>query len=80
MKSTIMAIFFFTVFLGNILVVYINKNIQTGGFFSHYSGAEYFWLFAGIMAVNTALFYLAVWAFKIKDTNTEAQLQDDLHA
>jgi POT family proton-dependent oligopeptide transporter len=80
MKSTIMAIFFFTVFLGNILVVYINKNIQSGGFFSHYSGADYFWLFAGIMAVNTVLFYLAVWAFKIKDTTTETQLQDDLHA
>ena len=80
MKSTIMAIFFFTVFLGNILVVYINKNIQAGGFFSHYSGADYFWLFAGIMAVNTALFYLAVWAFDIKDTMAETQLQDDLHA
>ncbi len=79
MKSTIMAIFFFTVFLGNILVSYINNNIQSGGFFSHYKGASYFWLFAGIMAVNVVLYYLAIYVFKIKDTVTVEQMRDELH-
>lgn len=80
MKSTIMAIFFLTIFLGNMLVVYINKSIQVGGFFSHYKGADYFWLFAAIMAVNTILFYLAVWLFKIKDTQPVDVTLQDLHA
>lgn len=78
-KSTIMGLFWFTVFLGNILVTYINSNIQAGGFFSHYKGASYFWLFTGIMAVNAVLYYLAIYFFKIKDTVTVEQMQDELH-
>ena len=79
MKSTIMAIFFFTVFVGNILVSYINNNIQSGGFFSHYQGASYFWLFTGIMAVNAVLYYAAIYLLKIRDTVTTEQMQDELH-
>ena len=70
LKSTIMAIFFATVFLGNILVSYINSNIQAGGFFSHYQGASYFWLFTGIMLANALLYYIAIYVFKIRDTET----------
>lgn len=70
MKSTIMAIFFFTVFVGNMLVVQINKSIQDSGFFSRYKGADYFWLFTGIMAVNAVLFYVACRIFKIKDKHS----------
>jgi POT family proton-dependent oligopeptide transporter len=80
MKSTIMSIFFFTVFVGNILVSLINNSIRSGGFFSHYKGASYFWLFVGIMAVNTVLYYLAVYLFKIKDTTpVETTTVADLH-
>ncbi|HEY0261625.1 MAG TPA: MFS transporter [Chitinophagales bacterium] len=71
LKSTIMAIFFFTVFLGNMLVVKINQSIQEGGFFSHYKGANYFWVFTGIMAVNAVLFYAALYVFKIKDKQND---------
>ena len=78
-KSTIMGLFWFTVFLGNILVTYINNNIQSGGFFSHYQGADYFWLFTGIMAVNAILYYIAIYLFKIKDTVTVDQVRDELH-
>lgn len=67
LKSTIMALFFFTVFLGNMLVVKINQSIQLGGFFSHYKGADYFWVFTGIMAINAVFFYLALYVFNIKD-------------
>jgi POT family proton-dependent oligopeptide transporter len=80
MKSTIMAIFFFTVFLGNILVTYINNNIQAGGFFSYYKGASYFWLFTGIMAVNALLYYVAIYIFKIRDTTTVELMKNDGHA
>ena len=71
MKSTIMAIFFFTVFVGNMLVVQINQSIQAGGFFSHYKGAEYFWVFTGIMVVNALLYYITLWILKIKDRSDE---------
>jgi POT family proton-dependent oligopeptide transporter len=80
MKSTIMAIFFFTVFLGNMLVSLINDNIQAGGFFSHYKGASYFWLFAGIMAVDAVLYYIAIYALKIKDTVTTEHLVKEVHS
>jgi POT family proton-dependent oligopeptide transporter len=78
MKSTIMSIFFFTIFLGNMLVVYINQSIQQKGFFSQYQGTDYFLLFAGIMVVNTILYLLAVKVFKIEDTDTSLNIQDDL--
>jgi POT family proton-dependent oligopeptide transporter len=70
MKSTIMAIFFLTVFAGNIFDSYVNNNIQHGGFFSHYTGASYYWLFSGIMLANAVLYYLAIYALKIRDTAT----------
>jgi hypothetical protein len=56
--------------LGNYLDVLINNNIQAGGFFSHYQGASYFWLFAGIMAANAALYYILIPIFGIRDTVT----------
>ncbi|HWB62717.1 MAG TPA: MFS transporter [Chitinophagales bacterium] len=71
MKSTIMALFFMTVFLGDIFDTYINHNIQQGGFFSHYTGAAYYWLFTGIIAANALLYYVAVYGLKIHDTNTQ---------
>ena len=79
MKSTIMAIFFFTVFLGNILVTYVNNNIQDKGFFSHYQGASYFWLFTGIMAVNAALYYITIYGLKINDSSSNATTISDFH-
>ncbi len=64
MKSTVMSLWFFTVFLGNILVSFINNSIHSGGFFSGFSGASYFILFAGMMAANTILYFVAVKVFK----------------
>jgi POT family proton-dependent oligopeptide transporter len=70
MKSTIMAVFFLTVFVGNIFVSFVNNNIQSHGFFSQFTGASYFWLFTGIMVANTLLYYAAIYGLKIKDTET----------
>ncbi len=61
LKSTVMAIFFSTMFFGNMLVAFINNSIHSGGFFSHYTGATYYLMFAGIMLVNVLLYYVAVW-------------------
>ena len=60
LKSTVMSLWFFTVFLGNILVSFINNSIGSKGFFSEFTGASYFLLFAGMMAVNTLLYYVAI--------------------
>jgi len=70
MKSTIMSIFFLTVFAGNYFVSLVNDSIQNHGFFGQFTGASYFWLFTGIMAANTVLYYIAIYVFKIKDTET----------
>lgn len=64
LKSTVMSLWFFTVFLGNILVSFINNSIHSGGFFSSFSGASYFVLFAAMMAANTLLYFAAVKIFK----------------
>jgi len=80
MKSTIMAIFFVTVFAGNFLVTLVNDNIRSGGFFSRFEGASYFWLFAGIMLVNAILYYLTIYIFKVEDTSaSEVHATADVH-
>ena len=60
-------------------VVQMARRIQSHGFFSHYQGASYFWLFTGIMAVNTVLYYAAIFIFKIKDTQTAGLAMDEMH-
>ncbi len=59
LKSTVMSLWFFTVFIGNMLVSLINSNIHQQGFFSKFTGASYFMLFAALMAVNTIGYYIA---------------------
>jgi POT family proton-dependent oligopeptide transporter len=70
MKSTIMSFFFLTVFAGNAFDSYVNNSIENHGFFSRFQHADYFLLFTGIMAVNTVLYYITIYALKIKDTET----------
>jgi POT family proton-dependent oligopeptide transporter len=70
MKSSVMAIFLFTVAGGNYFVAGVNNSIQNHGFFGQFTGASYYWLFAGIMAANMVLYYIAIYALKIRDTAT----------
>ena len=51
MKSTMNAIWLLTVTIGNLLDAFINSNIANGGFFARFTGANYFWLYVGIMGV-----------------------------
>lgn len=58
MKSTMSAIWFSTVSIGNLFVSKINSNIAEGGFFAQLHGANYYWFFTGLMLVATVLFML----------------------
>ncbi len=56
MKSTMSAIWLLTVAVGNYFVAYVNNSISNGGFFSKYTGANYYWLFVGIITVVTVIY------------------------
>ncbi len=56
MKSTIMACYLLTVTIGNVLVSVIQNNIKSGGFFSQFQGADFYWLFTGICAATAVVF------------------------
>lgn len=71
MRSTVMSLFFFTVFIGNILVSFINNSIHSKGIFSQFSGANYFLLFAGMMAANAILYFITVKIFNVEAQHNE---------
>lgn len=58
MKSTMSALYLLGISAGNLLVGLINGNIVNKGFFSQFTGAKYYWLFIGILAVSFVLFLL----------------------
>ena len=58
MKSTMSALYLLGISAGNLLVGLINGNIVSKGFFSQFTGAKYYWLFIGILAVSFLLFLL----------------------
>lgn len=58
MKSTMTAIFYLTVSIGNFFVYLINGSIASGGFFAQYSGASYFWLFVKMMIIQSIIFMI----------------------
>jgi len=49
MKSTMSALYLLTISLGNYFTSLVNKSIAERGFFSKFVGADYFWLFIGIL-------------------------------
>ena len=51
MKSTMSAIWFLTVALGNVFVALINSSISNNGFFAQLEGASYYWFFVGLITV-----------------------------
>lgn len=58
MKSTMSAIWLLTVALGNIFVAGVNGSIANKGFFSKFIGADYYWLFVGILSVFLVIYLL----------------------
>lgn len=59
MKSTLMAFWLSTVFIGNIFVSQINSSKENNGFFSTFAGADYYWFFFWLM-IGFILLYLFV--------------------
>lgn len=58
MKSTMSALYLLGISAGNLIVGLINGNIVNKGFFSQFTGARYYWMFIGILAVSFVLFLL----------------------
>ncbi|MCA9507139.1 MAG: MFS transporter [Myxococcales bacterium] len=60
MKSTVMGFWLLTVALGNALVAFLAH-------FSHLALTNFFWLFAGLMAVAAVIFAFRASAYKVRD-------------
>jgi POT family proton-dependent oligopeptide transporter len=58
MKGTMSAIWLLTVAAGNLFDALVNGNISKGGFFSQFTGANFYWLFVGICSVFLVLFMI----------------------
>jgi POT family proton-dependent oligopeptide transporter len=58
MKSTMSAIWLLTVAVGNLFTAYVNNSIAGKGFFSKFIGADYYWLFIGILGGFLLLYIL----------------------
>ena len=61
MKSTMSALYLLGISLGNYFDSLVNKSIANNGFFAKYTGANYYWLFIGII---TAFFVLYLFVAK----------------
>ncbi|GAB3926304.1 POT family MFS transporter [Mucilaginibacter myungsuensis] len=78
MKSTMGAIWLLTVAAGNYFDVIVNGSIASGGYFSKFVGADFYWLFAGICAA-----FLLVFLFvspRLKERNYIEQPEEEAEA
>jgi POT family proton-dependent oligopeptide transporter len=66
MKSTMTAIFYLTVTIGNLFVSMVNNSIANKGFFAQLEGASYYWFFFGLMSAFSLLFMLVSGRMKEK--------------
>lgn len=67
MKSTMTAIWLLTVAIGNTFVAYVNNSIANKGFFARFEGANFYWMFIGILSA-----FFVVYLFvspRIKERN-----------
>jgi POT family proton-dependent oligopeptide transporter len=64
MKSIMTSLFFFTYSIGTAFTTFVNASIAGHGFFSHFTGANYYWLFVGLMLGMTLLFAIVSPFFK----------------
>ena len=64
-KSLTTALWLLTIAAGNFFLSIMNSSIAEGGFFARFQGANYYWFFVGLMAVNVTLF--AVVASRLKE-------------
>lgn len=72
LKSFIMALFYASVFTGNLFTAAVNASIEKTGLSSSLNGAAYYWFFAKCMAVTAVLFIFVAMFYKGR-----TYLQDD---
>ena len=58
LKSLTTSLWLLTIAGGNYFLAIMNASIARGGFFARFQGANYYWFFVGLMAVNFTLFML----------------------
>ncbi len=56
MKSTVTAIWWLTLSLGNLFTALVNRSIAEKGIFSYFTGARYYWLFVYIVSIFFIIF------------------------
>lgn len=78
MKSTVMACFLATVFVGDFFVTLINKDIVAGGFFSKLNGAQYYWFFFFVMVAFTILYMFVSKHIKEKSYIIDTVTEDEI--
>lgn len=76
MKGTMSAIWLLTVAAGNLFDVYINNSISSGGYFSRFSGAGYYWLFIGIITGFLVLFFFVSPRLKERNYITDPDIEE----
>jgi len=72
LKSLVMGIYFLSVSMGNQLTALVNRVIENPDGSSKLEGANYYWFFAGLMAVTSILF-----VFYAARYRGQTHLQDD---
>jgi POT family proton-dependent oligopeptide transporter len=58
LKSLVTSLWLLTIAGGNYFLAIMNGSIARGGFFAQFQGANYYWFFVALMAVNVSLFAL----------------------
>ncbi|MES2505259.1 MAG: POT family MFS transporter [Verrucomicrobiota bacterium] len=64
LKSIIMAVYYSSVFLGNVFTALVNASIEKAGLASSLNGAAYYWFFVQCMAVTAVLFVFVARFYK----------------
>lgn len=64
LKSFVMALFYASVFTGNLFTALVNASIEKVGLSSSLNGAGYYWFFAKCMAVTAVLFVFVAMFYK----------------
>ena len=65
-KSLVTSLWLLTIAGGNYFLAIMSHSIATGGFFARFQGANYYWFFVGLMAVNVTIFALVASRLKEK--------------
>lgn len=81
MKSTIMAFFLMTVFVGDFFVTLVNTNIEHGGIFASLKGdARYYWFFLALLGIITVIFIVVSKFIKEKSYLVEEETEAEISA